>query len=51
MHRQLKLRREALAELSTGELASLAGGDTVKTYSCLDYVSCYHTQCTLICPE
>ncbi len=49
MTRKLSLRREALQELTTAELAGVAGG-TKHSYdwscgSCMTYVSCYMTDC------
>ena len=54
--RTLVLKREALQQLTAGELDSVAGG--TRTFSCLDYVSCFPWEClidrlpeTLVCVE
>ncbi len=61
VRRKLTLNRDVLDELTTDELRGVAGAapdyptqDRPTGYSCLDYVSCYQTQClpkTLVCPE
>ncbi len=41
--RTLSLKRDVLRDLTTDELRDVAGGAT--GFSCLDYISCYPTQC------
>ena len=43
MKRALFLKRTVLAELTTEELGEVGGG--ANSFSCLDYVSCYPTDC------
>ena len=45
--RTLSLKREALQELTTAELAGVAGGAQTEwsCHSCMTYVSCYMTDC------
>ena len=43
--RTLSLKREALQQLSDGELDEIAGG--TRTFSCLDYISCFPWECVI----
>ena len=43
MTRKLSLARDVLHELTSEELAGVAGGNT--NVSCLDYLSCWFYQC------
>lgn len=50
MTRKLSLKREALQELTTAELAGVAGAEPGPSKdwscgSCMTYVSCYMTDC------
>lgn len=50
MTRTLRLKREALTELTTGELVSVAGGTTPVTRTCtpiVSYVPCFVVQSVL----
>lgn len=43
--KRLVLRREAVRELSAGELEQVVGGVTVTCFSCLDFISCNPLDC------
>lgn len=43
--RRLTLKREALQQLTSGELDSVAGAAQQTQYSCLHYMSCFWWQC------
>ena len=45
LSRKLTLKREALQQLTSVELDSVAGAAQQTQYSCLHYISCWWWQC------